>query len=60
MKRVIAKADFGFYGEEYEKEFEFKGDITEEEIREAIWEWVTDYIDVDYEVLEDEEKQKER
>lgn len=54
MKRVIAKADFGFHGEEYEKEFEFKGDITEEEIREAIWEWVTDYIDIDYEVLEEE------
>lgn len=54
MKKVIAKANFGFWGAEHKTEFEFEDDATEEEMEEVIWEWAAEYIDISFEVLDEE------
>ena len=59
MKRVKATVGFSEYcGVAHEEVFEFDDDVTIKEIDEAIWDWAAEYLDVDYEVLEDKEEEE--
>lgn len=55
MITVHATASFGFCGADYEEDFEFEDDVTEDEISEEIWIWATSFVDVDYEIKESED-----
>ena len=55
MKRVIAKAYFGFVSSEHEEEFEFAGNVPDYEIDDVIWEWATSFLDTVWEVVYEEE-----
>jgi hypothetical protein len=57
MKKVTAKALFG-YGNNvcYEEEFEFDDNYTEEEIESTIWDWAEQFLEVDWEITEDDEE----
>lgn len=51
MKKIKAHCGIGFYEAEYEKDFEFDDDATEDEIGEVINNWANQYLEVwwDYE-----------
>ena len=54
MKRVHATASFGFVNGEHEDDFEFEDDVTETEIIESIYNWATEFIDIDYYEIEED------
>lgn len=54
MKKILATADFGFCGAEYEETFEFEDDATEDEIWEEIWRWACENVNINYEEIEEE------
>ena len=57
MKKVTAKALFGFTDNIcHEEEFEFDDDWTEEEIENEIWDWAQQYLEIDWEMIEDDEE----
>ena len=51
VKKIKAHCGIGFYEAEYEKDFEFDDDATEDEIGEVINNWANQYLEVwwDYE-----------
>lgn len=49
MRVIKATASFGFIGAEYEKEFEFDDETTDEEIEDEIYQWACEYVDTDWE-----------
>ena len=55
MIKVIATCGIGFSGAEQEEEFEFDDDYTETEIEEEIWNWAEQFLDVNWEIVEEEE-----
>lgn len=53
MKKVKAKAGFGYCGAYHEEEFEFNDNATKGEIEYEIWEWATQFVNIDYEIEEE-------
>lgn len=58
MKKIHAVASFGFRGASYEDDFEFDDDATEKEIEDEIWEWAQQFVDVDFEEIEQEDDEE--
>lgn len=54
MKKVHATASFGYVTAVHEEDFEFPDDYTDEEIENEIWEWAEQFVDIDYEIEEEE------
>ena len=48
MRKIMAKADFGYVNAFYKEEFEFDDDYTDEEIAEEIYDWATQFVCVDW------------
>ena len=57
MKKVHATASFGYATAVHEEDFEFEDDYTDEEIQNEIWEWAEQFVDIDYEIEEEEENE---
>ena len=55
MIKVIATCGIGFHGAEHKEEFEFDDDYTEDEMVEEVWEWAQQFLDVNWEIVEEEE-----
>ena len=56
MRKIIARCGIGFCGAEYEEEFEFNDDWTDNEIEETIYEWAEQFLEVDWKEKEEEEE----
>ena len=52
MKKIHARASFGYCNAYYEDDFEFNDDTTEKEIEDEIWEWAQQFVDIDFEEVE--------
>lgn len=57
MKKVHATASFGYVGATHEEDFEFEDEYTDDEIEREIWEWAEQYVDVEFEIEEEEERE---
>lgn len=55
MKRVHAVASFCYANADHKEDFEFDDECTDAEIEEEIWEWAQSFLDVAYEIEEEEE-----
>ena len=56
MIKVKATCGIGFAGAEHEEEFEFDDGYTEDEMVEEVWEWAQQFLDVNWEIVEEEEE----
>lgn len=57
MKKVHATASFGFVGADHEEDFEFDDAWTDDEIEKEIWQWAEEFVEVDFEIEEEEERE---
>lgn len=55
MKKILAKASFGFCGANYVDEFEFDDYYTNEEIEKEISEWANQFVEIEWEEINEEE-----
>ena len=58
MIKVKATCGIGYSGAEHEEEFEFDDGYTEDEIVEEVWEWAQQFLDVNWEIVEEEEEEE--
>ena len=58
MKKIHARASFGYTGAYYEDDFEFDDDATEKEIEDEIWDWAEQFVDVDFEEIEGDDDEE--
>lgn len=54
MKKVHATASFGFVTAEHEEDFEFDDEWTDDEIEKEIWQWAQEFVEVDFEIEEED------
>lgn len=48
MRHIKAKASFGFVGAEYNEEFEFPDEYSNEEIEADVYEWAQQFVEVEW------------
>lgn len=49
MRKIKARCGIGFVGENYEEEFEFEDDMSDENIEKEIYEWAQQFLEVCWE-----------
>ena len=49
MRKIKARCGIGFVGENYEDEFEFEDDMSDENIEKEIYEWAQQFLEVCWE-----------
>ncbi len=57
MRKIKATCGIGFCGAEHEEEFEFTDDYTDDEICEEIYEWAEQFLDVNWEEINEEDEE---
>lgn len=56
MRKIKATAGFGFGDvSTHEEEFEFPDEYTDKEIEYELWDWAQQFVELDYEEIDDEE-----
>lgn len=49
MRKIKARCGIGFVGANYEEEFEFEDDMSDENIEKEIYEWAQQFLEVCWE-----------
>ena len=49
MRKIKAQCGIGFVGANYEEEFEFEDDMSDEDIEKEIYEWAQQFLEVCWE-----------
>ena len=54
MRKIKATCGIGFY-DDHEEEFEFPDDYTDDEITQEIWDWAMQFLNANWEEVNDED-----
>lgn len=57
MIKVKATCGIGFCGAYHEEEFEFDDSCTEKEMEDEIYEWAEQFLDVNWEIIDEDDEE---
>lgn len=52
MKKILVRCSFGYANAYHEEIMEFEDNVTEDEISDSVWDWATQFIEVEWENAE--------
>lgn len=54
MRKVHVEAQYGFHNCYHKADFEFPDNYTDDEIEDAVWDWANQFVEVEWEVKDED------